>query len=83
MLLCIVGSCCCAKFKTGQTFEPTTPDISRVCGPSTICTLALIGYFEVTWHMITNEAVSRQKSLREYHCTIYDVRVQCNVSREF
>ena len=29
MLLCVVGSCC-AKFETGQTFEPTTPNISFV-----------------------------------------------------
>ena len=26
-LLRVVGSCCCAKFETGQTFEPTTPNI--------------------------------------------------------
>jgi len=27
-LLHVVG-CCCAKFETGQTFQPTTPNISR------------------------------------------------------
>ena len=29
MLLDVVA-CCCAKFETGQTFQPTTPDISFV-----------------------------------------------------
>ena len=29
MLLDVVA-CCCAKFKTGQTFQPTTPNISFV-----------------------------------------------------
>ena len=29
MLLSVSGSCC-AKFETGQTFEPTTPNISFV-----------------------------------------------------
>ena len=23
-------ACCCAKFKTGQTFQPTTPNISLI-----------------------------------------------------
>ena len=26
-MLSVVGSCCCPKFETGQTFEPTTPNI--------------------------------------------------------
>ena len=30
-LLHLVG-CCCAKFETGQTFQPTTPNISFVSG---------------------------------------------------
>ena len=29
ILLHVVG-CCCAKFETGQTFQPTTPNISFV-----------------------------------------------------
>ena len=29
MLLDVVA-CCCAKFETGQTFQPTTPNISFV-----------------------------------------------------
>ena len=29
MLLEVVA-CCCAKFETGQTFQPTTPNISFV-----------------------------------------------------
>ena len=27
---CDVAACCCAKFETGQTFQPTTPNISFV-----------------------------------------------------
>ena len=30
MLLDVVA-CCCSKFETGQTFKPTTPNISLIC----------------------------------------------------
>ena len=77
MLLLVVGSCC-AKFETGQTFEPTTPNMSFVpwsskCG-ATMLDPGLHSSFNIVGPMHTHYINYGLQSLMGWilptmHCT--------------